>query len=1457
MSAAETFGPLTRSQELLWAGQQRYPDKPLYNMALAFTIHGAIDVDRFTQAASSLCRNCDTFRTTFRENHGSVVREIDDERSSAEFSVVDLRNDPDPEAAASALIKLKAARLFEPAVCLTEHALLLLSTECSVWFLNQHHLITDGGNASVVFDAMQHAYRGVLDEKLPDYPEEAIQDNEKSRKYWETLDQGLEPVTLYGRSLTVEAIASTRRTFKLGPERTRKLKQLALSDEYRGFTEDLSMFQMFSGLLFAFIHRMTGETHLGIAAPTHNRTTPRLKRTPGVFIEVFPLEVQLGESPSFADILQTVRREALSYLTHAQPGFSCPDLAARSQILLNMVNAGFDSFAGFPVTTEWVHSGFGDRQHALRLAVFDFERSDDLTLLFDFNDEAFNDQRREWAVRHFFRLIDRLLEDPTQTIGKVDLLNQDERLALETFGRGTEGAFDDKATVVDLFENSRWDHPDRLAAKGPSLLDGDIVCVTYEQLDSHANQLANHLADLGVERGDHVGLLLEPSLEWVSSMLAIIKTGAAYFPLSLEEPKVRLANMIEDAEVHVVVTLFDQAGNLPSSPRVVCLDRDASAIASAPDVAPKREITSNDRFYLISTSGSTGKPKAVCGRHVSVVNLLTDFENRDELAQEEATCSWWTSPTFDVSIYEIWSALAYGRTLHIVPSDLRVDTAQVLRLLENEQIHSAYLPAFMLEEMANGRASLGALRRLLVGVEPIQEALLQRLLRRYPALRIINGYGPAEATVCATLYEVTEDSPGDRPTPIGRPIQNTTIRLLDAHNLPVPLGAPGELHINGIGLAEGYWNRPDLTNFTEFGYRTGDRARFLPDGNLQFLGRSDAQVKVRGYRIEPGEITGAMECHPNVSEAALRVWSNQLVAYVSAASDLKTVEITNFLRDRLPRYMVPAQVIFMDGLPRTRHGKVDYDALPDPHRESSVAAPANEPETILAKIWSEVLGVENVGRNENFFELGGDSILSIRIVSRARREGLSLRPSDLFDHQTIEELARASAPTSTTTETDVPLTGQLPAAPIHQWFFSQAFQHPEVFHHELTLTLRASLEIAGIEERLASLLHRHDALRMAFPNGCPEIQSSCPPIALQVFDRLEQARSELRRGFDLNRAPLIRVGFIHPDKLIFVAHHLIADGVSWMTILEDLDQTGRPSAPEGIGFGRWMTLVDKKAKEGAYRDESAYWRAQQALEVPWLPIDFPGTASAENRESTRQVVSVRLSESETSALQQQGSRWGLLDVLLGSIVAAIGEWAQAKSVRIDVEGHGRENQLLDRDVTRTVGWFTSLFPVNFQVDWRRSIYDQAALVSKRLRSLPRSGAAYGSLVYQDPHTDLSAANSEILFNYLGQTDPPLEKDSLFTQVGAFDLIRHPSNQRSHLLEIDASVRAGSLGIRWHFSNRFHREETIREVAGRSLNFLRELSSQPVSPSGEGSASQIDEKTMIKVEQLLSQVDGHS
>lgn len=593
-------------------------------------------------------------------------------------------------------------------------------------------------------------------------------------------------------------------------------------------------------------------------------------------------------------------------------------------------------------------------------------------------------------------------------------------------GNATHAAFPENQSLVDLFEAQVMGTPQAIA-----LVAGNEQ-LTYQDLDTRTNQLARALQHRGVGPNVLVGLCLPRSLDFIVALLAVLKAGGAYIPLDPAYPPDHLTLLLEDAQPAILLTHSKLGVHLTGTHAAAqCLDLALASFDSFLPTPPARTILPEQLAYVIYTSGSTGRPKGVGCNHSGVINLLTDFERRQPLLKGDR-CSLWASVSFDASVYEIFSALLFGQSLYLVPDDIRASGMMFAQWLYTHKINSAYIPPVLLADLAfwsQKRAEVLSLRRLLVGVEPINDQLLTTIQGQIPGLRIINAYGPTETTICATLYTVPFQPPQNKNTPIGKPVQNMQVYLLDHLMHQVLPGETGEMYVGGTGLAQGYLNRPDLTAerfvphpFSDISgvrlYKTGDLARYLPDGNIEFLGRYDQQVKLRGFRIELGEIESVLRQHPDVQGSAVVLRTDVqdepcLVGYVVPTPDCtpNSDDLHQFLKGKLPQHMVPATILILDALPLLPNGKLDRRALPVPeplHSPLDVAfdEPQDSIEELIAGVWATVLHVERVGRHDDFFKLGGQSLTAMQVRSRLSYAfGVEIPFESLFDLSTIANLA--------------------------------------------------------------------------------------------------------------------------------------------------------------------------------------------------------------------------------------------------------------------------------------------------------------------------------------------------------------------------------------------------------------------------------------------------------------------
>jgi non-ribosomal peptide synthase protein (TIGR01720 family) len=794
----------------------------------------------------------------------------------------------------------------------------------------------------------------------------------------------------------------------------------------------------------------------------------------------------------------------------------------------------------------------------------------------------------------------------------------------------------------------------------------------------------------------------------------------------------------------------------------------------------------------------------------------------------------------------------------------------------------------MVDEVESSKvasSAMDALRWMIPTGEALPPTLCRRWFDSHPHVPMLNAYGPTECSDDVSHYLIRKAPPEDTVNmPIGRPVANMRLYVLRNWMQPIPVGLSGELYVGGVGVGRGYLNDPARTAevfvpdpfSSEPGarlYKTGDQARHLADNNIEFIGRVDKQVKIRGFRIELGDIEFALGQHPDVGEVVVVVREEQpgdkrLVAYLTPRQEKVPAvdELENYLRERLPDYMKPSAFVTLKAMPLTPNGKIDRRRLPavqytEQTTEDGWQPPRTPAERALAGVWSEVLGIKNVGVQDNFFRLGGDSILSIQVVAKAKQVGLRLSPAQLFNHQTIAELAEVAQPITEgdVADTTAPTTATL--TPIQQWFFEQDYPTPHHWNQSVFLRSQEPILPARMERAVEALITHHDALRLRFVKGDAgweqrvdaNVQTPFTSIDLSGASSEDEQSAALQRemasvqsSLDLTHGPLLRVahfslGEKHQDRLLITVHHLVVDGVSWRILLEDL-QTAYQQLTRGeivslpartTSFTRWTTRLAEYAQSEEVRAEVPYWITQSEKSHQPLPRDF---STGENIVSSTKLFSLELGEDETQSLLRNvfsGSHTGILDVLLAALLRTIAQWTGENSLFVSREGHGREDIGGGVDVSRTVGWFTTMYPLHLSAPNVDEV-ELLTSVKEQLRQLPNKGLGYGLLRYLSKDTEIaarlrSAPEPEITFDYLGQFDHAVSStSSLAAAPESAGPLRSKEGMRESLLDITALVTGGKLRVDWNFSENVHRHETIERLAHNYIAALKELIAHCVS-----------------------------
>lgn len=1002
---------LTQSQMLLWTGQMLHPDSPMYNMVMTFDLRGEINVSAFKKAFQTLIYQSDVLRIVI-QREADMPKQIIKAPFEYDLEFVDLSTDSVKETTFKKWLHKRSQKIFDLSKNMFDSALIKFSDTRYIWYFNQHHLATDGWSLTVLYQVMAKLYKNSLQNNLSqaielpqfqtyvDYEKNIYKNekNEKSQQYWEEKLKNLPtPPRLYGESGVKGSSRSERILVNLGKERSEQLRALTKEKDLRAFGQHLSLFNIFSTVLFGYLYRISGQQNLVIGTPTHNRPTATFKQTPGVFIEIFPMEAEVNPKDTWMDLFQRIRIESSNYLRHARLGMSSPDLSRSFNVLLNYIPGAFSDFNEIPMQSEWILPEHTDPEHHLRLQIHDFDSTGSIRLHFDMNTKVFDTTLRQSAPQHFMRLLDHFIKNRTESLTISEILGAKEQsYILKELNNTAVEFFPKNQHLLTGFEAQVEKTPHR-----PAIVYEDTI-LSYDSFNKKSNQLGRFLKQQNIGTEDVVAICMERSIEMPLAIYGILKAGAAFLPIDPNHPKERIDFILKDANVKMVLTQTHLAQKIDFPPsKVIALDKNGLQIAHLNSTNLNLDIAPRSLAYIIYTSGSTGQPKGVMVEHCSICNRLDWLKDlipvdaKDKMLQK-------TPYTFDVSVIEFFWPLQTGTQLVLACPDGHKNPAYLIETIKRYNITTIHfvpsmLTVFLEEKNLENCASL---KQVFCSGEAISTALQNRFFEFFN-IPLHNFYGPTEAAVDVTHWQC---QPNDtkQSVPIGLPVSNTQIYILDEQLQPVPMSVPGELYIAGIQVARGYLNRPKLTTECFVPdpystvpnakmYRSGDLARYRSDGVIEYLGRVDHQIKLRGFRIELGEIEAILESHPSITQAVVMLHeeknNKQLIAYYVGSKINEIIDLKNYISTHLPDYMIPAHFMYLDEFPLGSSGKVKRSALPAVNiqewsNRTVYVAPRTDLEEMVAEIWSEVLNIEQIGIHDNFFELGGHSLTAIRLMSR-------------------------------------------------------------------------------------------------------------------------------------------------------------------------------------------------------------------------------------------------------------------------------------------------------------------------------------------------------------------------------------------------------------------------------------------------------------------------------------------
>ncbi|ORA15463.1 non-ribosomal peptide synthase/polyketide synthase, partial [Mycobacterium arosiense] len=1414
--------PLSFAQSRLWFLDQLQGPSPVYNMAAAMRMHGRLDVPALRTALADVVARHESLRTVFAvtgETPQQVVIPV--EQADLGWRTVNAHS-----WSASRLreaIDAAARETFDLAGQIPLRASLFrVADDEYVLVAVVHHIAADGWSLRPLVRDLSVAYASRCAGRAPDWEPLAVQYVDytlwQRAQFGELTDSGSRIAAQL--AYWQDALAGIPERLQLPTDRP--YPQIAdqrgaavavdwpadLQQQVAGLAREYNStsFMVVQAALAVLLSKISASTDVAVGFPIAGRRDPALDDLVGFFVNTLVLRVDLAGDPSFTELLARVRTRSLEAFEHQDVPF---------EVLVERVNPT-RSLTHHPlvqVMLAWQNFAGQDSDPSAALTLGDVQVTSipldtqvaRMDLVFslaerwgednapagiggrvEFRTDVFDAATIETLIARLQRVLEAVTADPTRALSTVDLLDRREHARLDALGNRavlTAPATTD-ASIPALFAAQAERTPDALALR----CDGRSW--TYRELDEAANRLAHRLTGFGVGRGERVALLFGRSGEAIVAILAVLKTGAAYLPIDPGLPAERIGFMLADAAPMVAITTAELAERLYGQHVAVIDVGDIGdpAVHTQPST-PLPTPSADDIAYLIYTSGTTGVPKGVAVTHGNVAGLLA---SGDSGLPREGVWSQWHSLAFDVSVWEIFGALLQGGRLVVIPDSVVRSPDDFHALLVAEQvsvISQTPSAADMLSPEGLDSAAL------VVAGEACPTELVDRWA---PGRAMINAYGPTEATVYAAVSAPLQA--GSPVVPIGSPVPAAGLSVLDESLRPVLPGVIGELYVAGGGVAVGYWRRAELTasRFVAcpFGapgsrmYRTGDLVRWGADGQLQYLGRADEQVKIRGYRIELGEVRSALAALDGVEQAAViaredRPGDKRLVGYVTGGAD--PIEVRARAADRLPAYMVPAAVVALEALPLTPNGKLDVRALPSPEYRDveTYRAPGTPVEEALAGIYAQVLGVDRVGVDDSFFDLGGDSISSMQVVTRARAAGLALRTRDIFTEQTVARLARVAGVADAEHGVLDEGVGEVAATPIIRWLRS-VHGPVDQFNQTMVLQAPAGVTEADVVAVLQALLDRHAMLRLRVDGAdqgagewslqVPEPGSVDAAQRVHAVDELSDAAIIDARS-RLNPAAGVMLSALwvtSTRQLVLIIHHLAVDGVSWRVLLEDLNiawgqhHHGQPVAlpAGGTSFARWATLLAEHAQSPGVVQHAEAWR-QIASTPSALPAVRPGVDTYQNAET----MSVTLDATTTRTLLGEAPaafHAGVNDILLIGFALAWAEFlggdlADGAAIGIDVEGHGRHEELAAGvDLSRTVGWFTTKYPVALGVAGRVGGLSWSQVTSgapilgalvkdakEQLRALP-DPLTYGLLRYLNSEVDLDGADPTIGFNYLGR-----------------------------------------------------------------------------------------------------------
>lgn len=1474
--------PLSFSQESIWVAEKLFPNKSLNNIAGVCVFRGKFDIDIFYNAASVVIERHEIFKTVFVIENEKPYQKFLNKKRTLNKTFFDLENISEKlkESEAKKYILTEGKKPFNLSEDLLIRFSILRFSETEHHILGcMHHIVSDGWSTGIllneIFSVYQNMVRGIehnfqslsiqyQDYCLSDRQEVDKENREEKLTYWvETLHDLPAEITLPTDRIkpAISSCCGGRVPFEIPSDFFKKLKKFSRD-------EGVTPFMFLLGIYAVVLYRYSHQEVFAVGVPQTGRHSKELEGLIGCFVDLLAFRIDLSGEPSFLVFLHRIKNIVLHGIDQGGIPF---------ESILKALNTERQATGSpvFQVSFSYEHephivlSQDSDilidfHEVSLEIVRYDFslelmwsKEKETLQGWFDFNKDIFDQLTVERIADSFVNTLTDALKNPLKLISQLDILSAYQKNTLLYDWNRTLTEYTKNSTIHNIFSEQAKLTPHAIA------LSSELIQISYAELDDLSSHFAATLLKNKITTGCSIALCIDRSIEAIISMLAILKVGCAYVPISIEEPEIRRTQMLLDGDVNLVLILRSDLNKFQHIKNIEIIVYENVAENVHHNIFIDSEMTKTNLASIMFTSGSTGNPKGVMVTHKNIIRLVKQSNYADFGPDEVGVL---LAPlAFDASTFEIWGQLLNGGKLIIAPKGI-LSLHEIAGLIQKNNVTTLWLTAGLFHAMVDEELdNLSRVRQLLAGGDVLSRTHVKRFLQAAPNCRLINGYGPTETTTFACCHLISIDDFKYKSIPIGKPVSNTTVYILDKYLQPVPVGVYGDIYIGGDGVALGYSKNPILTSekfisdpfcqeLSQKLYHSGDRGRYLENGLIEFQCRDDDQIKLRGYRIESGEIEAAIMTHPYVKKAVIivinhEITGKQLCAYVTYQKNFNDSSInwTIFLKDLLPTYMIPSLFVKVEEIPLTKNGKTDLRQLPKVMFKAggSDQKPQSDIEIIFASIWCELFQIDQCGRFDNFFELGGDSIHVVRFVSRALNKGIYIEAKDVFTCQTLNLLAEV-AEAKQNNELQSNLSGPIALTPIQRWFFNLECKNYSHWNQWIMIKLPKAFSFDLLRLAFITVTENYDAFKLRFQKTDAQWQqtltdeantfiehvnfATIPKEAIQ--DALYKKLNELHLSLNISNGPLSTAAFIEQPNMdyntfIIVAHHLVIDQFSWYLFLEALNFSienlkninSEISKQYSPGFAKWANYAATLYKPDELIKATEKWKYHAWNKVGKFPVDFN---FGSNLEKDNKKILIEYDKNLSKNLKSILEKFNLKldDLLLIFLTKALSIFTESSYVKIDRESNGRYFESSHINVSQTIGWFTNLYPVLIDSS-EKDLVNYIKEAKEQIRIFENMGSIYQLL-------DLKIPNSAVVFNFLGEVDQR-NLDTIDYGFSQNNLViaRDPEATRTHFIIVTARVASGQLQISWEYSQKLHNEESIKKLSDYFTDCIKEMIISPL------------------------------